>query len=675
MLHAVQSETLSGTGLTNYGLTYTNHNRGTTAITDSSDLILWQLTATDNKGAPSSISILGGSETLFDTDSLGREVTRSTVDGASNTISNWNQSYNHLGTNAYRQSAIGTVQAENFQYDAFGQIDNTEIASTQPYDFNIDSLANLTALRGANITRSTLDTGCATNTNIAGASLRTGSSPWIVSSNDQVAGSYCYDQMGRQLINGENTIEYFANGQAAKIKNATAEINLAYDASGTPIHEKQTSSIAGKNYSAWLFDGARVEQRNDNGVLSTRFYPINNLRISFASNSSTPVYDFVMTDTMGSTTGLARKSGDQLIVDPAKTRGYTPYGSQRNPDDWDSVQGNGTDIDIGDAYGFTGQRYLAEFGLYQYVGRIYDPKLGSFTGPDPIVAGEGNWKAYNPYTYVFNDPLGLVDPSGYGPQAYGGTFTVVDNPNYADISAQVDRDIAAYNYLSTLSTNFQTGQNNLLISSVNNTQFHFNQNLIVNTGFNNASLACNCTPVPGTYGDVGAITENNGSVARGGAYAVANFVTGGILYGDFYTESALSNSIQTNADIRAFNDTYKYTSAMAAVVGVARGNITRLGIKRTNTGDWRDWRDLWDDLGYDILSTANRKLIAKGNTPIVDEKWVTVFAGDAKLLGEKISIHHIGGNKLGVPLPKTRHIDAHMPGGFRRNPGGPGTSG
>lgn len=593
----LQTETLSGTGLTSYGLTYTNHNRGTTTITDSSDLILWQLTATDNKGAPSSISILGGSETLFDTDSLGREVTRSTLDGASNTISNWNQNYNHLGTNAYRQSAMGTPQAENFQYDAFGQIDNTEIDSTQPYDFNIDSLANLTALRGANITRSTLDTGCATNANIAGANLRTGSSPWIVSGNDQVAGSYCYDQMGRQLINGENTIEYFANGQAAKIKNSTAEINLAYDASGTPIHEKQTSSIASKNYSAWLFDGARVEQRNDNGVLSTRFYPINNLRISFASNSSTPIYDFVMTDTMGSTTGLARKSGDQLIVDPAKTRGYTPYGSQRNPDDWDVIQ----DIDIGDAYGFTGQRYLAEFGLYQYVGRIYDPKLGSFTGPDPIVAGEGNWKAYNPYTYVFNDPLGLVDPSGYGPQAYGGTFTVVDNPNYADIRAQVDRDIAAYNYLSTLSTNFQTGQNNLLISSVNNTQFHFNQNLVLDTGFNNASLACNCTPIPGTYEDLGTISATNGSVLRGAGYVAANVISGGLAFGDMYSESSLNNSSQTNADIGAFNGAYPYTSAMAAAVGVARGRVR--GIDDVLTGLSKS--------GAVIASNITRKGVAK----------------------------------------------------------------
>lgn len=508
----LQSETLSGTGITPYGLTYSNRNGGSYKITDTHNETLWQLTATADNGSASSVSILGDNETVYATDALGRETTRSTLDATDAFVNNWNQGFNHLGTNAYRQSGTGTPQAENFKYDALGQIDNTEMAGTTPYDFSIDSLASITALRGANITRSTLDTGCATNTSIAGASLRTGSSPWIISGNDQVVGSYCYDQMGRQLINGENVLEYFANGQASKISHATAEINLAYDASGTPIYEKQTSSIASKNYSAWLFDGARVEQRNDNGVLSTRFYPINNLRISFASNSSTPIYDFVMTDTMGSTTGLARKVGNQLIVDPAKTRGYTPYGSQRNPDDWDVIQ----DIDIGDAYGFTGQRYLAEFGLYQYVGRIYDPKLGSFTGPDPIVAGEGNWKAYNPYTYVFNDPLGLVDPSGYA----GVRVRTYDEGSVNIIQPiPVDPFIGFLNNVNSDTASLNLGFQNQLITSVNNTQFHFNQNLNLSQNTNNLSFSNVETAGGSIRSDVCASGSCHGADYTGAVYA------------------------------------------------------------------------------------------------------------------------------------------------------------
>ncbi len=45
-----------------------------------------------------------------------------------------------------------------------------------------------------------------------------------------------------------------------------------------------------------------------------------------------------------------------------------------------------------------------------------------------------------------------------------------------------------------------------------------------------------------------------------------------------------------------------------------------------------------------------------------------------ELLGERISPQHIGGLPVTVPLPATRHLDAHMPGGFRYNPGGPGAA-
>jgi len=75
------------------------------------------------------------------------------------------------------------------------------------------------------------------------------------------------------------------------------------------------------------------------------------------------------------------------------------------------------------------------------------------------------------------------------------------------------------------------------------------------------------------------------------------------------------------------------------------------------------------------LSKANRKKIASGRVPVVDDAWIEHFPGDAHLRGEKISQHHIGGGPLTVPMPKTRHIDAHMPGGTKVNPGGPGRTG
>lgn len=104
-------------------------------------------------------------------------------------------------------------------------------------------------------------------------------------------------------------------------------------------------------------------------------------------------------------------------------------------------------------------------------------------------------------------------------------------------------------------------------------------------------------------------------------------------------------------------------------------NTTRFGILRTNRSDWRELISFWDDLGYgEILSSENRLAIARGKTPRVDNDWIAAFPEDAGLIGERIPMHHIGGQSVTIPLPDTRHRDAHMPGGYRYNPGGPGSA-
>jgi hypothetical protein len=46
-------------------------------------------------------------------------------------------------------------------------------------------------------------------------------------------------------------------------------------------------------------------------------------------------------------------------------------------------------------------------------GRVYDPKLARFLNPDPVIANPTFTQDYNAYSYVRNNPLGYVDPSGY----------------------------------------------------------------------------------------------------------------------------------------------------------------------------------------------------------------------------------------------------------------------
>ena len=83
---------------------------------------------------------------------------------------------------------------------------------------------------------------------------------------------------------------------------------------------------------------------------------------------------------------------------------YEPYGEDR--DSGDSLN---TDRK------FTGQTEDETVGLYWYQSRAYDPEIGRFCSPDPIVPAPGNPQALNRYSYVYNNPLKYVDPSGHSP--------------------------------------------------------------------------------------------------------------------------------------------------------------------------------------------------------------------------------------------------------------------
>jgi RHS repeat-associated protein len=102
-------------------------------------------------------------------------------------------------------------------------------------------------------------------------------------------------------------------------------------------------------------------------------------------------------------TGLGSTSvvlnGDGMVHSEAR---YYPYGVTR----WSS----GT---LPTDYRFTGQREDGYIKLTVMSARWYDAQLGRWISPDPIVPDPANPQSFNRLSYVRNNPLKFIDPSGF----------------------------------------------------------------------------------------------------------------------------------------------------------------------------------------------------------------------------------------------------------------------
>jgi RHS repeat-associated protein len=183
-------------------------------------------------------------------------------------------------------------------------------------------------------------------------------------------------------------------------------------------------------------------------AVSTEFVEqvIGRLCAGINGTSTSANIKYVLTDVQGSTRLLMENNGTSSAI--LARHDYLPYGTEL----WSGVgsrttsQGYAVTDKVRQRFALT-ERDEAS-GLDHTWFRKYDSFAGRWTSPDPYGGSMtvGNPQSFNRYSYVQNDPLNLVDPSGLdgvddlNPSAppiptlieYGGTITTNTSAPFGD---------------------------------------------------------------------------------------------------------------------------------------------------------------------------------------------------------------------------------------------------
>lgn len=117
---------------------------------------------------------------------------------------------------------------------------------------------------------------------------------------------------------------------------------------------------------------------------------------------------YVHVDRLGSGATVTGGMGSNAqLFDRVK---YDPFGERRNP----LALAQPTQLPHAlPSSGFTGHEQDDDVGLTNMKGRLYDARLGRFLSPDPMAMLTP--QGLDRFAYVQNDPVNLVDPSGFEP--------------------------------------------------------------------------------------------------------------------------------------------------------------------------------------------------------------------------------------------------------------------
>jgi RHS repeat-associated protein len=187
-------------------------------------------------------------------------------------------------------------------------------------------------------------------------------------------------------------------------------LTVTWDPDGNPIEIIDRATKAGARYS-YDVDGQRVARHDATGT-ELRFGPLvehdpSGQLVTYVMAFDRPIarrdragLAYLHVDHLGSVRTLTDAAGDVIDERDFSTWG-APVGALTVP---------------GVTQAFSGGRLDADHGLVELGARLYDPATQVFLSADTVVPDLFAPQSLNAYSYAFNNPATLVDPSGHAPE-------------------------------------------------------------------------------------------------------------------------------------------------------------------------------------------------------------------------------------------------------------------
>ena len=226
--------------------------------------------------------------------------------------------------------------------------------------------------------------------------------------------AYGYDANGNMTNRGGASINWTSDNRPATISQPNGNSSQFWHGPAGN-RWKQVASHAGTAETT-IYAGELMEKVTRSGVTTWRHYvlaPSGTAAIHLRNSNGMPAATrYLARDHLGSSDKLLDASGNILVAES-----FGAFGARRGAG-WSGMPGAQelAAIAASTRDGFTAHEHLDNLDLIHMNGRVYDPRIGRFISADPHLPDPYSGQSHNRYAYVLNNPLSLIDPSGFDEQ-------------------------------------------------------------------------------------------------------------------------------------------------------------------------------------------------------------------------------------------------------------------